>query len=149
MGGYAMSRLGVLIIAVFFDLELVSRSYVWVQRLWGADLRTAGNMRGWWLLLALVASVHLSIILGLTYLLLRKWMKVENKLLLISTCTDVSITVILWFLGTVVADLLGGSPSASTVGQCGNLLLWIGTIWIVVTFARHAILSTQVQPRPG
>lgn len=56
-----MSRLGVLIIMVLFDLELVSRSYRWIQRLWGADLRAAGNMRSWWLLLALVASVHLTI----------------------------------------------------------------------------------------
>jgi hypothetical protein len=144
-----MSRLGVLIVMLFFDLELVSRSYRWVQRLWGADLRTAGDMRGWWLLLALLASVHLTIILGLTYLLLRKWMKVENKLLLISTCTDVSITVILWFLGTVLADLIGGSSAATTVVQSSNLLLWIGRIWTVVTFSRHAILSTQVQPRPA
>jgi len=142
-----MSRLGVFIVMVFFDLELVSRSYRWVQRLWGADLRVAGNMRGWWLLLALVACVHLTIIVSLTYILLRKWMKVENRLLLISTCTDVSITVILWFLGTVLADLLGGTSTASTVGQFSSLLLWIGAIWIVVTFSRHAILSTQVRPR--
>jgi hypothetical protein len=54
-----MSRLGVLIIMVVFDLEFVPRSYMWGQRLWGADLRRAGNMRGWWLLLALVASFHI------------------------------------------------------------------------------------------
>lgn len=144
-----MSRLGVLIVTVFFDLELVSRSYRWIQRLWGADLRAAGNMRSWWLLLALVVSVHLTIILSVTYLLLRKWMKVENRLLLISTCTNVSITVILWFLGTVLADLLGGSSTATTVRQFSDLLQWLGTIWIVVTFSRHAILSTQVRPRPA
>lgn len=137
------------VIAIVFGLgyELVLRSYRWVQQSRGTQLLAAGNVRGWWLLSALLASVLIIIISGFTYFLLRKWMKVENKLLLLSTCTDLSFTVILWFLGAVLADLLGKASTGAGLEQCSSFLLWLGTIWLVVTFSRFAVLLSRVNTR--
>jgi hypothetical protein len=141
----ASGKLGAVVAVVLgFGYEFVLHSYRWVQKFWGTDLLIAGNIKGWWLLSAVLASVQITIIVGLTYVLLRKYIKVANKLLLISTCADLSVTVILWFFGAVMEDLLK-ARTATPLMQCSGFLVWIGTLWIAVVFCRFAILSNVTQ----
>ena len=140
-------KLGAVIAAVIgFGYEFVLHFYGWVQDLWGAQLRAAGNLTAWWLLSALTVFVQMMLIIGPTYFLLRNWLRVESKSLLISTSIDLSASVILWFLGAILADPFSRVQlGAVGLGFCSDLLLWLGTIWAVIAFSRLAIVSTQLQ----
>ena len=143
----SLGKLGVVIAGVIgFGFELVLHIYGWEQKAWGEEMRTAGHLTTWWMLSASTVFVLLIAIIWPTYLLLVNWLHLKDRPLLISTCIDLSGSLIFWFLGAVLSDGSVASQVAQAgLGHFNDILFSLGTIWAIVTFSRLAIVSIKVR----
>jgi len=144
------ARLGILMGAVMgFGYGLVIHGYAWAQDYWGAKLRATGNFTGWWFVSALALAALTTIIVGTFWVLSRTWLKVRNRLLLISASLDLLLAVVLWFLGAAMNDPTTKHQLAGVgLAHCTDLLLSAGTAWVAVTFIRLAVGVAQIEQRP-
>lgn len=136
-------RIGILVAVVMaFGYQFVLHYYRWVQEYWGAEFRTSGNLRGWWVISALAVAALLVVFIGVMYVVLMRWMKIGRKSLVVSTCIDLSCCVVLWFLGALMGDpLTKPQLAANGLGYSSDILLSLGTIWVIVTIFRLGLMG--------
>jgi hypothetical protein len=103
----------------------------------------SGNLRGWSLMLFVNLVVDYVVIIGLTHLVVRKYLRSRPGPVAVFAYADFLMVILIWYLSAILRD-----PKLElnlAIADIGSILSWIGCLWMAVGFARLIILSQQRQ----